>query len=324
MNIDNYINKLNLTIKTRNKNFINIRCPICGDSHINNYKARGYILLDKETPIYHCHNCGANMNFYSFLKHQDSKLANDYYRETKIDYIKKDPTIIKKPKYQQEDINIHVKEFNKMIYKFDDKEQIYDLVPLSDKALLYLYNRGFKDEMISDFKYCQETDDIVIPYWYNKNKNLVYGIQSRNIEEKRFHLNFFENKKVGNYYIKNKLSIGDEIYIFESELDRISTGIFNSMSSLSTSLSKDIYLELKDKYKLIFCFDADEAGDKSIFKYAKKGHSVLVHQKEMYNFKDFNQLLMLGQPKEEIEKYIKENIKPSKIAIIELMSRGIR
>ena len=35
----------------------NCRCPICGDSKKNKYKARGYVYEKKEALFFKCHNC---------------------------------------------------------------------------------------------------------------------------------------------------------------------------------------------------------------------------------------------------------------------------
>ena len=62
-------------------NLYNFRCPICGDSHKNKSKTRGYLYSVKADINYKCHNCGASMTFSSFLKQQDPILHKQYVFE---------------------------------------------------------------------------------------------------------------------------------------------------------------------------------------------------------------------------------------------------
>ena len=43
--------------KWKNENTLNHRCPYCGDSQKNVYKARGYHFVKEQSFIYKCHNC---------------------------------------------------------------------------------------------------------------------------------------------------------------------------------------------------------------------------------------------------------------------------
>lgn len=61
------------------KNVWNCRCPICGDSSHNRYKARGYILQNREGNFYFfCHNCGCNLSLKKFLEEVNLPLYQEY------------------------------------------------------------------------------------------------------------------------------------------------------------------------------------------------------------------------------------------------------
>jgi transcription elongation factor Elf1 len=64
-----------------NEKSYNFRCPLCGDSQKNSYKARGYIYQKKDKMLFFCHNCGASMLFGNFLKQIDNNLYNEYSQE---------------------------------------------------------------------------------------------------------------------------------------------------------------------------------------------------------------------------------------------------
>lgn len=59
----------------------NFRCPLCGDSKKNKYKARGYIYRTKSDLFYSCHNCGMSLPFVKFLKSVDLPMYNQYRLE---------------------------------------------------------------------------------------------------------------------------------------------------------------------------------------------------------------------------------------------------
>jgi predicted RNA-binding Zn-ribbon protein involved in translation (DUF1610 family) len=62
-------------------NLYNFRCPICGDSHKNKNKTRGYIYQVKNNTNFKCHNCGASMSLNNFLKKMDTTLHKQYTLE---------------------------------------------------------------------------------------------------------------------------------------------------------------------------------------------------------------------------------------------------
>lgn len=348
MNIDKYINKLDLKIKQKNNKHINIKCPLCGDSTHNNFKARGYIYLSDE-PNYFCYNddCG-HRSFYDFLKEQNPQLAKEYYKDIKLKDRKsinqaqqsneKRDEIFGKTNIQdvieqskKEDVynplNLTYKKFDRAYYTTTrDNEQITyekDIQDLNDECIEYLESRGFTKEDYKDFKYVLDQRDIIVPLWIDKSKNLVYGTQTRRLPpDKVFHNQIFNNPyKVTNLEYVLKLPKGSIIYSFEAEFDRISTSLKNSIAVFGKGASSDVLEILKD-YKIVPCYDADDVGYTSTMSMAKKGCDVLVHKEEVNQFKDFNKMLELGMGKEDITNYILENIKSPKRAYMELKRRG--
>lgn len=64
----------------KNKTY-NFRCPYCGDSQKNRFKARGYLWDKGKGLVYSCHNCGITRTFDNFLKEQDPHLHKSYLLE---------------------------------------------------------------------------------------------------------------------------------------------------------------------------------------------------------------------------------------------------
>ena len=46
-----------LQFKRKGDRLYNFRCPFCGDSQKNKFKARGYLFEHKGALVYKCHNC---------------------------------------------------------------------------------------------------------------------------------------------------------------------------------------------------------------------------------------------------------------------------
>ena len=344
-----YVDALSINIKKYNDRFIQFSCPICGEGSSHKWKARGFVLISPDAIKYHCHNDCGSLSFYEFLEHQDGNLANQFYKEYKLDKLKQDSyhdeikkqldiktkdasEILKDEVVEESDEYINkfgmtIKKFDKITYsktvnnEYIDKD--YEIQELTTEAIEYLESRGFKKEDYKDYKYCKEEDSIVIPFWWNKIRNEIYGFQARCINTKMFHnQNFRNNPKVTNLGYVLNLPKGTDVYCFEAEFDRISTSIDNSIAIIGKTLSYEAEELLKD-YNLIMCTDADEEGDKSSLKYAYyKKRDVLIHKEGMYKFKDCNKLLEVGQSKENITKYVMINIRKPTRAIMELRQKG--
>lgn len=73
-------NRLPLFKKKKDQVY-NCRCIICGDSTKKKNKARGYFFAFKTDIMYKCYNCGASMQFGTFLKSIDSLVYQEYALE---------------------------------------------------------------------------------------------------------------------------------------------------------------------------------------------------------------------------------------------------
>lgn len=84
-------NKYKQNIRVRGNNRINFACPICGDSHSDNSKKRGNIILEEGEfqYTYKCFNCGAYMSVKDFFKNFNEQLdisSIEYINNVKSNY----------------------------------------------------------------------------------------------------------------------------------------------------------------------------------------------------------------------------------------------
>lgn len=74
--------------KRKNEKLYNIRCPECGDSQKNKFKARGYFYLTSDRWNYKCHNCGYGVSLQNFMK----KFTPELYKEYLLDVVREGDT----------------------------------------------------------------------------------------------------------------------------------------------------------------------------------------------------------------------------------------
>ena len=77
----NMVSPILVKFKWKKEDLANCRCPICGDSQKNKIKSRGYFYCKDNAYFYKCHNCGAGMNIYNFLKEVSPSLCKEYSLE---------------------------------------------------------------------------------------------------------------------------------------------------------------------------------------------------------------------------------------------------
>ena len=161
-------------------NLYNFRCPICGDSHKNKSKTRGYLYSVKADINYKCHNCGASMTFSSFLKQQDPILHKQYVFERFKQGTTGRGTVVEEPTFQFE-----TPKFKKKINLPKASENPNSAGYLTARKLNpdnFYYAEKFKKFVntlkptFKDTKYDEER--IIIPLYYEKN---LIGIQGRSI-----------------------------------------------------------------------------------------------------------------------------------------------
>ncbi len=67
--------------KKKSARLWNFRCPFCGDSQRNKYKARGYVFALKQSLLFKCHNCNESHSLGKLIKRVDPTLYKQYILE---------------------------------------------------------------------------------------------------------------------------------------------------------------------------------------------------------------------------------------------------
>ncbi len=209
-------------------NLYNFRCPICGDSHKNKSKTRGYLYSVKADINYKCHNCGASMTFSSFLKQQDPILHKQYVFERFKQGTTGRATVVEEPKF-----DFQTPKFKKKINLPKASEN-----PSADGYLTarkinsndFYYAENFKKFVntlkptFDDTKYDEER--IIIPLYYEKN---LIGLQGRSLGPSKVkYITVMLNDDAPKIYGLDNIRKDAPIYITEGPFD--STFIRNSIA----------------------------------------------------------------------------------------------
>ena len=289
----------------------NFRCPICGDSHKNKAKTRGYFYRRKSDLFYTCHNCGTSLSVGNFLKAIDPSL----YREYQLERYKNESTgNVAKPDFS----------IAKIKPVFATRIDLPTISSLSDNhpAKAYLLKRKIPRDKLDDIYYADDfsafvkdihpeydktlykEQRIIFPF-YDEKKNLL-GFQGRAVGNSKIKyitikLND-DNKKV---FGLDRVDFSKKVYVVEGPID--SLFLQNSLATMDASLY-NISL-LLGNHDYVFIHD-NEPRNAAIVKHMEKtishGKNIFIWPQDIVS-KDINDYILTGATSSEIQSIIDKN-----------------
>ena len=211
--------------KRKSDKLYNCRCPICGDSKKNKFKARGYVYDVKNSLAYKCHNCGFSGGIGKLIEQVDPHLHNQYKLE----------------RYKEKD-NRQSNTATKFVYKpdfseyqkdpLDNVKRIKDL-PFFSNPVQYIVKRQIPMEIARELCYVdniQKLEDLFPEYknrligkeerilipCYTRDKKLI-GLTCRGINNDR--LRYVTIKAIKDHPLVfglDKVDISKTIYVLEA------------------------------------------------------------------------------------------------------------
>jgi len=302
--------KLSL-FKRKSRTLYNFRCPLCGDSKKNKYKARGYIFEKKDGLFYKCHNCSASTNFGSFIEKIDSVLAKNYFFEKYRDKDKKEKIeepktvpLFTRPKFKKVDLET--------INNLDDDHPAKKYLNGRHIPKIRYHDLYFTDcfkswvtkydvELASRLK--EEDPRIIIPF-FDRNKNLV-AAQGRSVENST--LRYFTikiDKKASKIFGLDRWDDRQVAYMTEGPFD--SMFLPNAMAMAGSDID-DISLFMGKN--VVFIYDNERRNKEIVNKMTKvlsKGFSIVVWPDDI-KFKDINDMIVGGISLDRILDIINKN-----------------
>lgn len=310
-----YLALANIPISREYKNQLKFRCPVCGDSKTNKFKARGYLSETSEGAVYHCFNCEFSGIFTQLLEQVDVSLRDSYFQEInkgrreKFIEKKNELDAFNKPSKPKE-----VEELNTTSVLIDGEE--HQVTELTAEAIDYLESRKVSEEDFRFFKSIPALRSIIVFLKHEK----VFGFQVRSIHGKFYH-NFVLDGRDKCWNLDHVLTLpkGSDVYVFESIFNALSVSTKDVLAGLGSSLSPQLLEVLKD-YHLIFCYDNDSTGVSKTIQFTQKGYDALVHH-ENFIWGDFNDARQSGVTSEQLFGYITANVMTAKMANMKLRLR---
>lgn len=283
------------------------RCPICGDSHRNKLKTRGYIFQQSQHLFVYCHNCNYSASFRKFLKRQNSFLYDEFalelFREnahgkpiTEVEEVFATPVPVKS--------------------RTSDKNGLFDLVVPSitsptlihylkqrmipeDKWKYVFYTEDFPNLVKKVFpeKYITEPKHhrLVIPFYDPTGKEVV-GISARTLldADPMVHRRYYTISHPGypKLWKPDDLDLSKPVYVTEGVLDAFF--VDNACSMLGSNIDTSVLRVMFPDFVMVF---DNECRNRQIIEQmerkVKEGCKIVVWSNRTKG-KDLNQMALNG------------------------------
>jgi hypothetical protein len=296
-----YINLLSTSVRNFRKKdtyIFNFSCPICGDSHKNKTKARGFILLKGSSFRYFCHNCSASLTFDSFLKQTNPQLYDQYLKERflEVQQTKVEPetkaTLFSIPKNK-----LGLKKISQLAFDHPAKKFVISRqIPTYFHSQLYFtptfkkWTNTIKNETIFESVTLDEPR-LIIPLFSRKKE--LYGFQGRTITSsplKYITILFDENNP--KLYGLDRLNMNKQYYVVEGPID--SMFLRNCIATCGSSLYSSIEQQQLPKQNATLIYD-NEPRNKQIVQNMltsiEKGFKIFIWPSNIEQ-KDINDLIL--------------------------------
>ena len=290
----------------------NFRCPICGDSHKNKMKTRGYFYRRKSDLFFQCHNCGTSLAMGNFLKAVDPSLYREYQlerykNENAGNVAKPDFSMAKiKPTFSKPQINLpsiaslpedHVaKQY--LVKRKIPRDRLNDIYYANDF-------KAFVLELLPDYEKTLYNESRIIFPFYDVDNELL-GFQGRAIGDSKIKYITIkldeENTKI---FGANKVDPDKRIYVVEGPID--SMFLQNSVATMDASLY-NITLSLGN-HDYVFIHDNEPRNAAIVNQMAKTishGKNIFIWPQNITS-KDINDWIMTGATSSEIQSIIDRN-----------------
>ena len=289
-------------VKNNNPFTANCRCPICGDSKRNKWKARGYFFTRKGGIFYKCHNCGYSSSLGNLMKELDTFLYNQYTMERY-----KDGT------FKKSHANVaSVIEFSQPDFASRKRSNILDNIltkvhgtPAEEylrsrkipeerwKELYYVDNMQKMEQLSEKYKgrIVGEEGRLIIPFFDRDNK--IVGVTCRALGSERLRyvaIRIDEDRPM--VYNLAKIDITKNVYVTEGPLD--SLFLPNAVAAGSSDLNSITQSIPKDKLILVFDNEPRNAEIVKIIGKAVDSDFKMVIWPSSIKEKDINQMVISG------------------------------
>lgn len=308
--------------KWKNENTLNHRCPYCGDSTKNSYKARGYHFVVEQSFIYKCHNCGKSTSSVHFIKDHFPVIHREYLKEYLQEKgVKKRPQKMLssndfkfKPVVEGKgSLNKSVENLKAVCHSAWDKHVARD----------YLLDRKIPENLIKDLWFVENAQSlsilhtkyrdrvlgndprIILPFITEKGE--LVGISGRAINDSPLrYLTMRFQDDIPLIFNENKVDKTKTVYVTEGPID--SLFLPNSIAVGGSDFKK---IDESYKENAIIIYDNEPRNTEIIKKLEEVidlGFTVCIwNDKRVKGLKDINDMIQSGLTSEDVIEIIDSN-----------------
>lgn len=315
---DKYINLLSFKLdrfKRLDSQNYNFRCPFCGDSKKNRFKARGNVFPSTEGGLfYKCFNCGIAMKASTFIERVDDEL----YKEYRLESLKE------KKHFTKNSFNTDVADDGVVFQDLTDLKKVSQLNH-DDPVKKYVLSRKIPAEYHHKMYYAKrfmEWINKLIPDKFDNNQlkideprlvipffnsdGYIFAVAGRSFKENSIkYLTIKFNKSSSKVFGLDELDRSLKIYIVEGPIDSYFidnslafAGIDGNIKSLLKSMNYVIILDNQPR---------NDSVVNKIEKLINENEQVFIWPPGLDEFKDINDLILGGYSKDDIKKIIDKN-----------------
>ena len=305
--------------KWKNENTLNHRCPYCGDSQKNQYKARGFHFTVEQNFIYKCHNCGKSTSSVNFLKDHFPVIHKEYIKEW-LKESGKTPRAKKtrssndfKFTPRKELLNMKEVDLTALCFRANEKhesreylekrniptEEIKKLWFVREAQTLGNLSEKYKDRVLGN------DPRIVIPFYDTKGD--LIGVSGRAINDSPLRyltMRFVDDVPL--IYNINNVDNSKTIFVTEGPID--SLFLPNSIAVGGSDFKK---LDIKFKDNAIIIYDNEPRNTEIIKKLEEVinlGWNVCIwNDRRVSEFKDINDMIQGGLTTDDVVEIITSN-----------------
>ena len=305
--------------KWKNENTLNHRCPYCGDSAKNTYKARGYHFQVGQNFVYKCHNCGKSTSSVNFLKDHFPMIHKEYIKEW-LKESGKSPRTKKMPSAndfkftpREEVLNMKRIDLSAVCFPANEKgvareflesrkipeSKIKDLWFVSQAQSLDILSDKYRDRVLGE-------DPRIVIQFFNESGELV-GVSGRAINDSPLRyltMRFLDDVPL--IYNIDKVDKSKTVYVTEGPIDSL---FLPNAISVGGSDFKKIDDSIKENAILIYDNEPRNAEIiKKIDEVIDLGWSVCIwDDRRVSDIKDINDMVLNGLSQDEIVDIITSN-----------------
>jgi hypothetical protein len=293
----------------------NCRCPLCGDSKKNKYKARGFFFVEGESLLYKCHNCGASMKFSTLLKLLSPSLHQEYimerFRPQKKEEEPDFSDMFDQPAFDIEVTDkINATSIEELPEEHYVKRYIRDRqIPREHWSRLYFTPdfMAFVNETFPNNEKALRPNEprIIIPF-YNKD-GVMQGIQGRAADphNKVRYITIKKSKEATKLFGWERVDPSRTVYVVEGPFD--SLFLDNGVAMMDSILYHAP--DLMGEHDFVFVFD-NEPRNKQIVKTMvdtiNRGYKICIWPQSV-QCKDINDMVKEGTPPAFVQHMIDKN-----------------